>query len=220
MLTYLSSFSCLIPLLLYVFLRPKGAEKTILYLLIYLVISFTVDILTSFFLDSFRELRVSLYYLFLFSELALFYLIISHFINSTSLRKVALLISGIVVVFSIIRLFNLERFRNDSIVTGTEHLAIVIMCLFYYFDQVKTVDYSKELKEVKPLSSKFEFWQITGIFISMSASFFLYIFLNSLSATERNNYYFLLYACNIIQNIFFCIAIIVAARNNTKKQLT
>jgi uncharacterized membrane protein len=109
----------------------------------------------------------------------------------------------------------MEELKKDSIIAGFEHIVIILFCIFYLYHQLNNLEESVQ----KPIIYRSDFWFAAGILIYMSATFFLIILSNSLTKEERIKYFVIYYFSSAIKNIFFAVAIYVAAKSRTGKTL-
>ncbi len=97
----------------------------------------------------------------------------------------------------------------DSIPIGVETILIFIFIFFFLYEQLKDV---KDL----PIYSHYFFWISIGLFIYLGGSFFIYIYANTLSRQETDQYWFFTYVVEIIKNLLFTAAVVIYSKNPNK----
>ncbi len=102
--------------------------------------------------------------------------------------------------------------KLDSISVGIETVLIFIYISFYFYQSFKSVNNEY-------IFSQPGFWLSLGILIYLGGTFFFNILVNHIDETQIKKYWFLTFIADTIKNLFFCVSIIVYARNRHKQKL-
>jgi hypothetical protein len=127
-------------------------------------------------------------------------------------RKIILItLSVSFFLFQVIYYFTPQRRKFDSIPIGFEAILIFIFIFFFLYEQLLDV------KDV-PIYSNYFFWISIGLLIYLGGSLFIYIYANTLSRAEMDQYWFFTYVVEIIKNLLLTSAILVYSKNPNKQK--
>lgn len=129
--------------------------------------------------------------------------------------KIYILVSFIVFVLFWLFMF-ISKGRNkflDSAV-NFEYVFVLVFSLFFLFQLLK--------KPEEPIFSNSHFWIVSAYMLYVAGTFFLYLFIYSLTPEEQNEYYVVNFIFIIIKTILLSIAMFVKpkAQERKKFQLT
>jgi len=193
-LMFLSYLLCITFFLVFCIRKPK---RELYIIFIYILYSLGFDFVrssitaekTGFFVSS----------LFTIGEL----LILSYFfyiiLQSPVLKRIILILSGIVLLTMIITLIRTEKKGFDSLPASLESITFILYSVFYFFEQIN------KPQQIFIYSSP-NFWLVLGIMMYTAATLFLFIMANNLSENELNKYWIINNISNILTNFSFSIA--------------
>ncbi len=92
-----------------------------------------------------------------------------------------------------------------SIPVGVETIIIIVYSYYYLYE--RTNDTSTLY-----IYSTFDFWIVIGMVISLSCSFFVYLFVGSIPLDEQQRWWDITNVFGIIKNILFTVAIIINSK--------
>lgn len=194
----MSMVSILIPLLIFTFSYNKTFNKPLKVLFIYLVCSFTVDLLSLFV----RYEHSNFFLLNSFTYLE-FVFILYIFYLEWNTRKfflraiIVLLFYTAFFVISTISIGTLNRANNFA--TALEPLILVFLSIYYFFNLLNRLDLPK-------LNEYYFFWINTAFLIFFSVAFFVYIFAEQITThTSSDIVRKLWYLQNVFHIIYNCI---------------
>lgn len=147
-----------------------------------------------------------------FSEYLFFTYILFQSIVIKQMRTIILIFSIFFICFLVYDYLNTRPGRLDSIPVGVETILIFIYISFFFYQNFKSV--SDEY-----IFSHASFWLSLGILIYLGGTFFFNILVNHIDETQTAKYWFLTYIADTIKNLFFCVGIIINARNRHKQKL-
>jgi len=206
-LTDISYWSHLIPLLVFIIFYKRNKLIWVKVLLFYIAISFindnfllifekpVYDRLTFIFLSVYTIVEYSIFAFFLYSV-----------IDNKVFKNVILTLTIGFFTFALIIFFASKRSTFDSLSASSESILIIIYCIFYLFDQLNK-------PQVVFIYEDQNFWFVAGFMVYLSASFFLFVEANSLIKELRDIYWKIFLVANITKNILFAIAF---SRKNRK----
>lgn len=150
-----------------------------------------------------------LFYIFTTIEYSFFAIFIYKILQKAYLKKVLLVCSVLFTGFCLFNIFFQPMHDFDSLPASIEALIILIFCILFLFEQINK-------PELVFIYSSYKFWVITGILISLAATFFLYAFASSMTLKQRDEWWVISHISNILRNILFAIAIIVYVKSSNK----
>ena len=153
-----------------------------------------------------KEERHYFYSLFVLVEYLLFAVFLWTNLQKQKAKTILALLSILFSVFIIISTISFKIKRLDSISIGIESIIILTFCIYLLFEMLNSI-------KDKFIYNDFRFWIIIGIILYLAGSFFLYIFDETLSPNERNNFWFLTWVFYIIKALFFSLSIILSLKN-------
>lgn len=95
--------------------------------------------------------------------------------------------------------------RLDSIPIGTETLLLLIIGIYFFYEQFKN-------PQLLYVYGHYCFWITMGILVYLCGSFFIFLRGDSITAAEKDQFWFLTYVFEIVKNICFGVAIVVLSR--------
>lgn len=134
-----------------------------------------------------------------------FYLVLP----KTSFRQFIPLIWLGFVLFAIIDFFFINDMHSfDSFTSGIESLIIIILCIYYFFQQIKD-------SNTLLIYSTFNFWVIISFLIYSSGTFLLYVVTDSLKEDEHflRLYFVINIAFNVLKNVLLSVAMTMKTNN-------
>ena len=138
----------------------------------------------------------SLYYFFLLALI------------SPVIKKVVLAVSSAFVLIWLFYIFQIGKHQYFNVCNTIENITVIIFCLIFYYEQiVKTnaLDFAE-----KPL-----FWVVSAYFIYCAGTFFLFLYIASLSRQDQLRYYNIInYVFTLLRTTLLCIGLLI---NSTKK---
>ena len=146
-----------------------------------------------------------------FSEYLFFTYILFQSIIIKQMRIIILIFSFLFICFLAYDYLNNRPGRLDSIAVGVETILIFIYISFFFYQTFKSVN-------DEYIFSQANFWLSLGILIYLGGTFFFNILVNHIDETQTAKYWFLTYIADTIKNLFFCVSIIVYARNRHKQK--
>ena len=126
-----------------------------------------------------------------------FYIII----NSTILKKI---LPFVVALFLISSLIDFAFILNKSYTSGVQSVLILIMCIYYFFDQLKKPD-------TYLIYTNINFWIIISFLIYVAGTFFLYLMAENMTPNKefRKEYAIINFSFNLLKNILLSIAMLM-----------
>jgi len=117
--------------------------------------------------------------------------------------------SALFFIFQVFFVTTTSFQRLDSIPIGIESILLFIY-IFYFF-----YEFSKQVKDTF-IYNHYTFWIGVGIMIYLGGSFFFYILINNLSASEEKAFGNMTYVAEILKNLLFAISIYLFKKNPVK----
>jgi hypothetical protein len=111
------------------------------------------------------------------------------------------------ILFLAVTVSNLVSKKFDSLAVSFAWILIIPYCILLLYEQIR------DPNTVFVYHSK-KFWVIIAFFLYFSATLFLYISANTLSAEQRSSYWVINNFFEILKNILFCISFIMKKRPN------
>lgn len=84
-------------------------------------------------------------------------------------------------------------------------LLIIIYSILFFYEQVNSVN-------SLIIYQNFDFWVVTGCILYLSGTLFLFMYTSSMTDRERNSLWFVNFAFEIVKNICFSIAFLLARK--------
>lgn len=194
----------ILPLSLFFCKKRKGFPFVIA---IYGVVAFILLRIFDYLTLDFKPLYVLSYTLF---EYLFFTYFIFTSIKNKKIKKLILFFSFCFTLFQAVTYFsNSKAFRLDSVSVGIETILLFIYILFFFYEYFKNTEPVYIYNQ--PAS-----WLSIGILIYLGGSFFSNILVNYMSDQEFNNYWHYTYIAEIIKNLLFAVAILVASRHRKR----
>jgi len=197
-------YSDLLPILVILFFIKKIREWPIWLIAIYCTYSFTNNMVILYYNNHHIKFDNLLRYFTLF-EYLLFSTILYLLIKNKLVKKIMLVISPIFVLFCIYYIYWGKADPFDSLQTSIECFIIIILCLYYFFEQLTN-------PEFEFIYSSYKFWIILGLLLYLAGSFFLFVFASQISDKAGDKYWPILYVCGIIRNILLTISVYLSTR--------
>jgi hypothetical protein len=203
-LSKLSVYSSLLPILISLFFYKKIKEISIWVVVLYCLYSFVNDEIIDHKLKHDQNVSIYLYYFTLFEYLA-FGGILYTFIKKSAIKKV-LIFATIIFSFFCLYMINFGKLKVfDSLQTSIECIIIILFCLYFLFEQLAN-------PQEEFIYTSYKFWITITLLIYLSGAFFLFTYAADLPYEERQDYWSILFICNIIKNILFSMAIYISTR--------
>jgi hypothetical protein len=160
-----------------------------------------------------NDVRLYLQFFTLFEYLA-FATVLYLILKNKLAKNILILISFGFTIFCVYGIWNKEQFKSlDSLQISIESIIIVVFCLYFLAEQII-------YPEIEFIYNSYKFWLAAALLIYLSGAFFVFTFAEDIKVRdERDNFWKLIYVCNIIRDLLFIIAIwkAVKATNTIKK---
>ena len=211
LLESISIYSPLLPILAFLFFRLKERELPLWVIFFYSLCSLANDSIISYRYE--RDLSLQPFLaIFTIAEYILYTGILFYTIQNSLLRKVIIVLSTGFILFCLFSIItNQVTNKFDSIQASLESLLIIIYCVFYFFEQINK-------PQVLFIYSTYIFWAVIAILISLSCTFFLYVFAANLSEKIKTEFWPIQWIGNIIRSLLFALAIIIYSRQKKEGQ--
>lgn len=134
---------------------------------------------------------------------AFFYL----FIRNKKFRNLIIITTALTVILEIF-IFYSSKLNSDFWVTLITTILIVVYSFFFFYEQINS-------PEILLIYRSYTFWIAVGCIIYLSGTLFLFLYTSDIKDKEKNLLWFINIVFEIVKNIFFSIAFIVA-RNNQR----
>lgn len=132
-------------------------------------------------------------------------------------RKLAITIIVISSVIWVLRNLILGKIHeNDSIYNGGATLLLIVFSLVFFYYQLSRPD-------TLFVYASPAFWIVVAVLIYKAGTFFLFLYTNSLSQTEKENFYLINSLLYILQNFLFAISFLIPDKTKypyTKLQIS
>ncbi len=110
------------------------------------------------------------------------------------------------VIFCIVKISAGKMKHFDSIQTSYESIIIISYCLFFLAEQIFN-------PQIEFIYNSYKFWLIVGMLIYLAGAFFVFAFATQLGEKEeRDNFWKIMFVCNIIKNLLFSIAVWLSSK--------
>lgn len=188
-----------LPVLLYFIFQKKIQDKVLRVIVFIVAAGFVFDLYSTWETSRDNGANYSILNFFtLLETLALLYFF-SKILKNTKAKIVVGILSGFFLLVWVLLKFKTSFNTFDDTSIALEAIIIISLSVYYLFEQI-----------IKPqaffLYTQPRFWVVVAYFIYMAATFFLFLFLNSLSAEEQSKYLVLNSIFLIIKTIFLSIA--------------
>lgn len=130
-------------------------------------------------------------------------------IKNPTIKKLALFISVMFIIFIIIYSATVPIKTIDNVPIGVE--TILILSFSFYFLYEKMND-----PNIVLIYNDYRFWIVLGMIIYLAGSFFIYIFSDQLQRKDFEKYLMLPYVFYTMKNILFAVGIFLHARQIPK----
>lgn len=190
----LASIAEILPIIFYLIFLKRNRGEGLWVIFLYCVLSLLTEVLYGIFKSHI------VFSVFLIVQFTLFSF---YFYSSLKERifKYIPIICG--VVFYVIAALNFTANRSfDSVAASTGSVLIIIYCILLLYEQIKD-------PEIIFVYNTKRFWVIIAIFLYFSATLFLYVYYNTLSAEQRSSYWLINNFFEILKNILFSISFIM-----------
>lgn len=153
-----------------------------------------------------------LFSIFTIIEYGLFTTYIYLSLKEKRLRYSTLAGSAIFCFVAIQNLTTKHKSDFDSLPASIEAILIVIYCIFFFYEQVKT-------PEVLYIYHSKKFWIVVGMMLYFAPTLFLFLYTSFLTRQETSSYWFINDTFNILKNILFAISFIINESNRKTSPL-
>jgi hypothetical protein len=196
----------LLPILVVLFFYKKIKSQPIWVLFVYSIYSFGNNLLILYF-TTYRPTYDFNKFVFFFTlfEYLFFAATLYFILKSQVVKKTLLFISPLFAIFCVYFIFWGAIKRFDSLQTSIECIIIIVICLYYFYEQLMS-------PEVELIYTSYKFWIIIGLLLYLAGSFFIFVFAADMPKKESDNYWPILFVCGIIRNILFAIAVYLSTR--------
>ena len=167
----------------------------------YVLTSFISNFLLGAFQKNAFEI-ISVYALVEYSFFSIFFYLC---IRNKKFKKLILLIYAVSLGFEIF-LFYLPKSNFDFWAPLITAILIVIYSVFFFYEQVNS-------PETLFIYQSYKFWIVVGCIIYLSGTLFLFLYTSDLKDKQKNILWNINVVFEIIKNIFFSIAFIMAKDN-------
>ena len=200
-LDYISAFSNLLPILIFLPFFSKRKELPVWVIFFYCIYSFIND-----FIILYRDnngLSFSIFlYVFTIIEYILFSFLLYFLIKNKTVKKAILLLSLCFIAFCLYNIFDKAVEAFDSVHASVESILLIAYCIIYLYEQLNQ-------PQTTVIYSTYTFWILIGLLIYLSGTFFLYTFAMDLPPDLRETYWVINLICNILKNVLFTISIFI-----------
>lgn len=191
-----------LPVIFYFIKKPKSKELRVLVLfnLFFFIHDFIYYLLRTYS----HDLGVYFNLLYIPTEFIFIFFFFRNIFSSPSLKNVLnyilpgfLFFWGITSFFVPINTFN-------SILNGTESIVVIILCLLYFYEQIKS-------PQTLFIYSQPSFWGVIGFFLFFSGSFFVFLYKQGYREVESFiiQYRYIHSIFFILRNILFAVAMFI-----------
>lgn len=201
---YLSVFSVLLPIAIFLIFLPKlRNEKSLWAIFIYLLLSFLSDmlIITGVTPEAFTLLQISVFTILEFTLFS-FYLFEIPNVKAKMPKYLWRIISITYILISIFQIVDGLKYKTNKYypnIATIENITIIVLCIIVLYIELNAAqnDY---------IYTYLKFWIVAGMLFYLAGTFFLSLVLDKLSAQETSEYWQINLVFNILKNIFFAIA--------------
>jgi hypothetical protein len=195
----ISVFTEILPVFFYFIFSKKIHDKSIRVIFFAFTLSFINDIHALY--SIYREKEDFLFNnIYVLLETLVIYYFFSQVIHTPLIKKIILWAALPFVAIWFFYIFEKGTliYLNTCIII--ENFSILIFSLIYYYENIIK-------KNVLFTYTEPKFWIISAYFIYSAGTFFLFLYLFTLSDSEQEDYYNLNYVFNIIRTILLCVGL-------------
>jgi hypothetical protein len=131
-------------------------------------------------------------------------------IQNKKFKKLIILISALTLSFEFF-LFLTSKSNLDFWITIITAVVIVFYSIFFFYEQVNS-------PETLFIYQSYNFWIVVGCIIYLSGTLFLFLYTADLPDKQRSSLWSINIVFELVKNVFFSIAFIVA-RNNKQNMI-
>ena len=208
----ISVFTEVLPVIFYLIFYKRIDDKSLRVIFFLLISNIVVDLYglyrLTYDLNNFVSYNVNV----LVETTALF-IFLYQILQSKVVRKTIVFIS---VFFFVFWLYQFSAKGNRTFLdscTTVENISFLAFALYYYYEQL--IKGSSAFVYQEP-----RFWIITAYLIFIAGTFFLLLYLPSLSTKDQLKYYVLNYGFVLIRTILLSIAMFMKHNNSQKQKFT
>jgi hypothetical protein len=198
-LQQISIYSSLLPLITFFLFCLKRRKKELTVIFAYVLFSFAIDFITTY---VGKDNLYTIQAIFTIAE----YLFVSTFIyfslSNYYFKKVIFFTSIVFILFAVFSFIRTDKTKFDSIPSSLEAILIITYCILYMFEQINK-------PEISFIYASSNFWVVLGFFIYMSGTLFLFITSNTISSSEKLQFWVINQILNSILNIFISLAFFI-----------
>jgi hypothetical protein len=202
---FFAQFSPLI--LFFVFFKKISKIIELRVIFLYVLVSLASDFL----LGAFQKNGSSVISISAIIEFIFFAVFFYLCIQNKKFKKVIVILSVADVLFKIVLLL-VSKSSFDFWAALTTTLLIVFYSIFFFYEQVNS-------PETLFIYQSHNFWIVVGCIIYLSGTLFLFLYTSDLPDKQKNALWSINIVFEIVKNIFFSIAFIVA-RNDKQNMIT
>jgi hypothetical protein len=141
------------------------------------------------------------------------YYFFSKSLNSKLIKKVLLALAIIYVVRWIRQyiIFGNAGYYTD--LQAIEAITVILLSIYYFYEQIRNIDQLFIYAQPK-------FWVVSAYFIFFAGTFFLLLYISTLSNEEQKTYYYLNYIFMIVRTILLSIGMLMKRDVSIAKNYT
>ena len=191
------------PLILYFVFFKKINKIAGLRVVFFYVLASCASIIL---MGAFKNYQIKIISVFEIIEFALFSGFYFFFIQSVKFKRFIVVVSSLNLILDLILFFSL-RLNFDFWATLTTAIIIVIYSIFFFSEQVNS-------PVVLAIYQSYAFWIVVGCIVYIMGTFLLFLYTSDLKDKDNSPLWIINIAFEIIKNICFSIAFLVAGNNN------
>ncbi len=194
----------ILPVIFYLVFRKRMNDKILQVVFFLLAITFMFDVYGLYTISKHKENFLP-YNLNLLIEAVCLYIFFYQIFKNIPLKKI-ILSTG--VFFVLYWVYKFIRAGGSNVFLGTcetiKNISIFALAIYYYYEQVIKINATS-------VFSQPAFWVVTAYLIYIAGTFFLLLYLPSLSPYDQEKYYVLNYAFVVIRTILLSVAMFMKA---------
>ncbi len=195
------------PLVLYfVFYKKISKLVEVKVFFFYVVLSFASIIISGIF-KSHQSIIISV---FAICEFAFFSALLYLCIKNKKVKKIIFIVAILNLLIEIVLFYSLKS-NFDFWAALLNAILIVIYSIYFFYEQINS-------QEAQVIYKSHQFWLVAGCIIYLSGTLFLFLYTAELKDKETSSLWIINIAFEIVKNISFSIAFILA-RNSSKQNL-
>lgn len=202
LLAFLAQFSPLV--LFFVFFKRINKIVELRVIFLYALSS----LISIFFLGAFKNYASLIISIFAMIEYVFFATFFYLCIRNNKFKTFIIIISILNLSLDVF-LFYSPKANFDFWDTLITTILIVIYCIFFFYEQLNSPQYLF-------IYQSYTFWVVVGCLIYLSGTLFLFLYTSDIKNKERSPLWNINIVFEIVKNLFFSIAFIVAKKNNNK----